>query len=312
MLFRLFFSTVILVALSGVISADGYIPSKKCAKCHREIYNEHKLSRHARAWSSDFFHSKVKETGENCLVGCHAPVAVVDQDHMVIVSQPRTKYKHEGVGCYSCHANAHTQKPTMHGPFKNTRSDYHQTRYDAKFKHTNACIPCHQYLDVYDQYNSLLKGGAKDKRCQDCHMPVVKRAIAVDSSIRTGASHRFRGAYDKDLVRESVKTGFRLDDGQLKLRVENTGGGHQIPGGIWRTLILKVEQYDKNEKITATRLIEINIENKNTLLHGKPVVYDFTVHKNSIKAAALIMLRMRPGDSEKYWQKIERKFIKID
>lgn len=307
---RAVFPVLFLFLLPG--DSRAYVPSYKCGKCHKEIYQEWKKSRHSIAWTNAAFLAKSKNrTDKSCYMGCHAPQRVINQESLKIVAKPRQSHRKEGVSCFSCHVDALDNK-AHHGPLKNATSPFHDTVYDPKFKSSNACIPCHQYLDVYDQFTSLKESGLKDKTCQSCHMPKIKRKSAKQGPFRSSASHLFVGSRDTDLLKKSVALSGKIAGDEAQIAVENIGGGHQLPGGIWRSLFLRVIEYDKQGKYLDEILTEYSIQKKRTLLYKKPDESQKKLKGKKGTIEARLLLRLNPDDKPEKFKKIKRIFLKFD
>jgi hypothetical protein len=75
--------------------------------------------------------------------------------------------------------------------------------------------------------------------CQSCHMPEIDRPVAVNSPIRRGRKHLWRGGHDPEMVKSAVAIKVTAhppvpkpgDDLMVTLTLVNAGAGHKLPTG---------------------------------------------------------------------------------
>ncbi len=96
-------------AHARVMQEDRYPSAAKCGECHRQIYDEWRVSNHAYAAISPMFHKfeqKVTELapsiGAFC-VRCHMPVGTALNEPRDLPLWKRSQVSREGVTCVSCH-----------------------------------------------------------------------------------------------------------------------------------------------------------------------------------------------------------------
>jgi hypothetical protein len=96
-------------AHAKVLEEDRYPSAAKCGECHRQIYDEWRVSNHAYAGISPMFHKfeqKVTELaptiGTFC-VRCHMSVATELGEARDLPLWKRSQVSREGVTCISCH-----------------------------------------------------------------------------------------------------------------------------------------------------------------------------------------------------------------
>ena len=95
---------------AACFATTNYPSAETCAQCHKQIYDEWRVSSHAYAAISPMFH-KFEQTitelsrgtvGYFCM-RCHAPVATIEEypRHLPIIDAPQVF--REGVTCVACH-----------------------------------------------------------------------------------------------------------------------------------------------------------------------------------------------------------------
>lgn len=236
------------------------LTAESCGTCHTEIYNEWKTSIHSQAYKDPFFHAywnKDKNTWV-CL-NCHSPLE--NQQPTMIKSIPRERveravqepnphydadFQQEGVTCAACHV----RNGVILGPFEDSAAP-HPTKFDPGFRTTQLCYRCHSVVGGPAQfYNggpcgtyAEFEGGYYMKErgfiCQSCHMPEIDRPVAVNSPIRRGRQHLWRGGHDPDMVKRAVAVQVTAnpsipkpgDDLTVSLTLVNAGAGHKLPTG---------------------------------------------------------------------------------
>ncbi len=194
--------------LSRFISAD------TCGGCHDEIYEQWQNSMHGLAHKDPLYRkvalylrkeltekNEIAEA-ESC-VKCHAPVGFVSGVTVSTTSELTDKkipdIVKDGIQCDYCHSatgarkmynNGLTLKPgngekapgVKRGPFKDSKSDFHESAFSKFHTSSEICGTCHNVRHVvfdtvlestYDEwknssYNS--KEPARHVTCQGCHM----------------------------------------------------------------------------------------------------------------------------------------------
>jgi hypothetical protein len=224
---------------------------------------------------------------------------------MIVVSEPRKIAVSKRVSCFSCHVDLLDSK-NHYGPLKDTESPFYETVYDPKINFGNACSPCHQYQDVNGQFTSLLKSRLKDKRCHTWHMQIIRRRVAKWDPIQISHNHRFFSSHDTHLLRSILKFNGEIDGKEVKITILNDRGGHHIPGGIWRTLFLRIIEFNSSQKFINEMLTEYSIEKKKTLKHGKKETVVKKLNENNGTIEVQVLLRMRPDHGTEKNKKIKR------
>jgi Cytochrome c554 and c-prime len=242
------------------VGIDG-IRAEDCAKCHRAIYDEWRTSIHSHAYADPFFQAYWNKDEHIWIcLNCHTPL-VNQQPNLVgamekpgrvetalLTPNPRydADFQEEGITCAACHV----RDGVIEGPYADSKAP-HPTRYSDRFTTTKICYTCHQVpSDRFQFYNigpcatfPEFEAGPYAKIgtiCQDCHMPLVKRAVAKGGPVRQHARrHLWRGGHDPQMIRAAVnavltnrtpteKIGREVD---YTLTFYNAGAGHKVPTG---------------------------------------------------------------------------------
>lgn len=236
------------------------LKAESCGQCHREIYEEWKTSIHARAYEDPFFQAYWKKDKNIwvCL-NCHTPLE--NQQPTLIKDIPRGRvekaaqepnphydpeYQKESITCAVCHV----RDGVIYGPFEDSAAP-HPTKFDPNFRTAQICYRCHnvesgpaQFYNVgpcgtYAEYEGKFFMQERGFICQSCHMPEIDRPVALNSPIRRGRQHLWRGGHDPDMVKRAVAVQVKVDAISPKpgdrivftLTLVNAGAGHKIPTG---------------------------------------------------------------------------------
>lgn len=196
--------------------------AESCGVCHVEIYNEWRISSHARAWNDDaqFLEEMKKTTAEPgrdaswICQNCHTPnesqlpklVTALeggDRGRPVYVDNPNfdPELQLEAVTCATCHV----RDGVVLGPFGGTGAPHPVQRTDELFA-VELCTQCHQVEEsladvelvcTFDTGVTFASSpwAAEGKTCQECHMPEVERRLAImDGPVRKTRRHWFGGS----------------------------------------------------------------------------------------------------------------------
>lgn len=189
-----------------------------CGKCHVEIYEEWKLSTHAKAWKGDLQFLAELEKSEKQGVGwlcmnCHTPVenqlprlvAALDQDRWdrpTFVPNPYfdPALQDEAITCATCHV----EDGVILGPYGNTVAP-HAIKKSERLLTAEVCTQCHQAqaerldLSLICVFNTGQEWAASPQKkegkiCQSCHMPEVERGLVAGSKPKKTRRHWFGGS----------------------------------------------------------------------------------------------------------------------
>ncbi len=192
-----------------------FISPEKCGDCHDEIYNQWKYSMHNLSQADPIyqavaFHSlkgltdpgEIKES-ETC-VKCHTPVGFFSGFPNTLSQERNNPNKvaaiaKQGIQCDYCHSltgayavynnqvslspgHGETDPGIKRGPFKDSESDFHESRYSEFHTKSEICGGCHNVRHVvfgtkldttYEEWSkSPYNSPDPQKRvtCQGCHM----------------------------------------------------------------------------------------------------------------------------------------------
>jgi mono/diheme cytochrome c family protein len=194
------------------VRVNQFIEPEVCESCHSEIFQQWNGSMHSKAfidplWRSatKLFFKDAKTTGEvlemKACVKCHTPLGF----RSYLISSPADDYDKlaelpaQGIFCNWCHnisevkhlgdagyevepGGGEDDPSTMLGPFKDSSSPFHPTKYSELHTKSEFCGLCHNVshtangLPIEQTYsewkNSPYNTGNSETtiNCQDCHM----------------------------------------------------------------------------------------------------------------------------------------------
>ncbi len=192
--------------------------AKRCAECHKTIFESWKKSRHSLAWTSEIFiEDSENRTKEKCLP-CHIPQVVKNGEK----PSPRLEHRDDGVYCVPCHL----VDGVMNGPHA-LYAPPHPTKQNPDYRKSKICGSCHEKTHKEWQQTG------HEKTCQSCHMPASKNRLVqkfllgwFHAAKKTG-DHSFpRG----DVSEENLEVkGEFLEGNRFSLRLLNTSVPHAMP-----------------------------------------------------------------------------------
>ena len=194
------------------VRVDQFIAPDVCEGCHSEIYSQWNGSMHSKAFTdpvwraaTKLFFEDAKESDEilemKACVKCHTPLGFRSYS----ISSPGDDYDKladlpaQGIFCNWCHnisevkhlgdagyevepGGGEDDPSTMLGPFKDSDSPYHPTKYSELHTKSEFCGLCHNVshaankLPIEQTYNEWKNSPyntgnpATTVNCQDCHM----------------------------------------------------------------------------------------------------------------------------------------------
>ncbi|HET6363938.1 MAG TPA: multiheme c-type cytochrome [Nitrospirota bacterium] len=248
--------------------------AKACGKCHREIYNEWAESMHGQAWTDPYFQvdSRFDGSQQICL-NCHTPL-VNQQQSLVLGFRDRDKFdpvlapnpeydaalRDEGVTCAVCHI----RNGRIVGPFRTERAP-HAVEYDPGMSRgMKPCLRCHVVMGKrWDTFYAMppcgtvaeIEKGGHEVDCIGCHMPVVVRPAAAETTAREGRRHQFQGGHAPELVKQALRVEHKLEAGELVVTLTNTGASHYLPTGTPdRHLTLELRLLGSSGQVLAEKV----------------------------------------------------------
>lgn len=266
--------------------------AKTCAMCHKAIYNEWKVRKHAGAWDDEIYQAKLKKKKRaKMCYACHIPERVLAR----LGRKPKTRKKnlHEGVNCVACHE----KDGKIHGPF-GAETDAHKSVKDPLFtdKQSSAlCQSCHSTkIDVVLPVGRDFKKAnlaAKGKSCAGCHMPKVERHLSVSpvsgkpvGEKRKGRSHKILGPNDAEFCAKAFKLSAKKNGKQLELTIENEAG-HRVPGLTIRAFHFFVRQKDGAGKTLSEKKVVVDSENGLQVVESRLFPFDLAAGAVSVEVA---------------------------
>lgn len=256
------------------------VSAAECGLCHEEIYDEWKTSIHADAWKDPYFQVDFKFDGsQQICFNCHTPLEN-QQENLVLGFRDRHKFdpvlgpnpkfdpslKDEGVTCAVCHIEG----GVIVGP--NEINDApHPVRKDSRFTDgSSVCKRCHMVKgdrwDVFlkvppcGNFAEIEETGIKID-CVKCHMPKVKRAMAIGTEERVGGRHLWRGGHDPETVKKAIKvelneTGDQTGKKGYTISLTNIGTEHRLPTGTPdRHLQVIFKLLDQNQQVLKEKSV---------------------------------------------------------
>ena len=255
-----------------------------CGGCHSEIYQQWNGSMHSNAWKDPIYRAALNIASKNTkgkvdklCMGCHTPIGVLSG-----TASPSGKGMSEvadkGVSCEVCHNisatkgignGAYVLTPKLHGrplkfgPFKDSKSPYHDTAYSELHTKSEFCGQCHDVTHPFNQtpiertYTEWKDSAyaSEGVHCQDCHMkPAPGKAAPMGPHREKIYSHNFVGGNTSiptllgsekhsNMARDMLKSAATIQilsvdnlvPGQratVVVKVSNVGAGHKLPTGF--------------------------------------------------------------------------------
>lgn len=140
--------------------------AQECGKCHIEIYEEWKGSKHALTYTSKTYRNKSLEYEANMCLPCHVPDSIFNEK-----IGPRRFYREEGVTCLACHLF----EKKHHGPFSDMKAP-HAVKANPEFYYDSSlCGKCH--VVTYESWLKTKERKTDIETCQECHMESIRRKM---------------------------------------------------------------------------------------------------------------------------------------
>jgi predicted CXXCH cytochrome family protein len=193
-----------------------------CAKCHPAIYAEHEMSTHGRAFTDEEVRLATGRFDHGDCIICHTPRPIFETG---IGMNPMRRHFNleEGNTCMTCHWRPETDYSKFMGGAEC------KSVFDDRVGEVQACGSCHRNHGTPYQWANSPLGKGSDRVCIDCHMPTVKRPVAVGEPARYVSSHRFPGSREESQLRRAYSYDARVDGNELVVTIENKGAGHNFP-----------------------------------------------------------------------------------
>lgn len=164
-----------------------YPQAKRCADCHKDIFDAWKKSRHSVAWVSEGYVKATENHSKEKCLNCHIPTTVIPGEK----PQPRLKHRDDGIYCVPCHV----KDDAMHGPY-DILSPPHPTKQNDAYRTAKFCSSCHE--KTYKQWEAT---GSK-KTCQSCHMQ--RKLARLTQSFPKSLLHAKREVADHSFPKREI------------------------------------------------------------------------------------------------------------
>ncbi|MEM1119615.1 MAG: multiheme c-type cytochrome, partial [Bacteroidota bacterium] len=234
-----------------------------CGTCHRDHYEEWKLSTHAHAWTDLQFQAEIKkESSPFMCINCHIPLqnqqeyivtGLIDGDIYKPVKEINPHFdeelQQEGITCASCHV----RDGAIIGSIGSKLAP-HKVVKDPEFLSEKLCISCHNAsaeltetlvctFETGDEWKAGPYFGKQN--CISCHMEEVERPLVAGLEKRVSHRHFFAGSGIPkfDTVTTKMLNGLAIyptapqatyqpqDSILAQIRVKNEHAGHRVPTG---------------------------------------------------------------------------------
>lgn len=222
-----------------------------CERCHADVAAEWRTSRHAAAHTNDAYRASLSREAPSVrpfCERCHAPEVLPGR-----AVDARTASL--GVSCLTCHVPL---GPVLAAPGPGKGRAPHALLRSPSFSDERACAACHEFafpgargpdaLLMQTTVREHLASGAADRAggCARCHMPIVGEGAAAHRS------HRFRGGYDPDLVRRSLRITSSREGSTVVVSLAPIGVTHAVPtGDLFRRLAVEAVARDASGRPVA-------------------------------------------------------------
>jgi hypothetical protein len=196
------------------------LKASSCGACHTEIYEEWRISTHARAWADDpQFQAELHKPRANgsdvtwMCRNCHTPLRS-QQPELVVGLQNEAldrpiyetnphfdaELQQDAITCASCHV----RDGVVLGPFGDSAAP-HPVKKSDQLLSNEVCTDCHQAKAWFEELalacvfntGTEFEDGPYAKEgftCQQCHMPKVQRPLVVGGQARATRRHWFGGS----------------------------------------------------------------------------------------------------------------------
>ena len=201
---------------------DKVMTSAFCGTCHPAIYAEHELNTHGRAYTDSEVRMATGHFQTADCIRCHTPRPIFETG---IGNNPQRRHfgLEDGNSCMTCH----WQQDTDYSQFVGGADC--KTEFDPRVGEVEACATCHKNHGTPYQWEQSPNGKSAGRVCITCHMPRIKRAVAIGGPVRRVFSHRFPGARDEAHVKRAYTYEAKVDGNVAVVVIANTGAGHNFP-----------------------------------------------------------------------------------
>jgi nitrate reductase cytochrome c-type subunit len=274
---------------TGLVS----LRAEDCGTCHKNHYEEWKLSTHAHAWTDLQFQAELrKESSPFMCINCHIPLQ--NQQEYIVkglingdIYKPAkeknplfdARFQKEGISCASCHV----RNGAIIGSNGNLNAP-HPVKKAPELLSENLCIGCHNANAVvtptlactFETGDEWKRGPFYGKKnCISCHLPNTERPLVEGFPKQKSHFHFFAGSGIPkfDTVKTMAQHGLafypqafknkitELDSLKFTLKVKNEFAGHRVPSGDpERFILIDFQLIDASKKVISSKKYRIGEE----------------------------------------------------
>jgi HEAT repeat protein len=232
------------------LSAPDPTESRFCASCHPAIYAEHVQNTHGRAFFDGEARLATRGFRREDCIRCHTPRPVAETG---IGRTPIARWSNleEGNTCLSCHAKADHDYARFVGGKECT------TAFEPRVGTVQDCATCHRIAGTPDQWSRAENGNLAGNECLDCHMPLVKRPVAVGEPPRPVRSHVFPASRSDSQIRKAYDYEASIEGNEVVVEITNKGAGHNFPTANRQRAVesLVVVRDEDGNEVTRSRMV---------------------------------------------------------
>ncbi len=209
-------------ATEASMHAQRVMTSEYCGKCHPAAYAEHEQNAHGRAFTDAEVRLATGRFSQGDCIRCHTPRPIFETGNGM---NPIRRWHGlgEGITCMSCH----WKEGVDYGSFQGGADC--GAAFDERVAEVEACAACHRNHGTPYQWEKAPKGKAAGNTCVTCHMPTVRRPIAIGGPVRRVHRHTYPGARSESQVREAYDYKATVEGNEVVVRITNSGAGHHFP-----------------------------------------------------------------------------------
>lgn len=218
--------------------------AEQCRDCHATEYEEWRGSRHALAWTNDFFQFDYRQNKRQWCRNCHIPLEAQQAS-----SDPAVALRSEGVNCIACHV----RDGVFYAKTKRAKSP-HATVAMPSFGSDDYCAGCHQFnfpiINERDEFVAYTKEPMQDTVGQFRAGPFAKTHTCRDCHANTPGQHRYAGSHDLAMLQRALTFAVCRNGDSITTTLSNVGAGHNVPtGDVHRHLLVKAWRSNAPEKL---------------------------------------------------------------
>lgn len=173
-----------------LFATEKYPRAAACAKCHRKIYDEWRVSNHAYASLSPMFHKfeqRINELAQGTIgyfcMRCHATVGTELKEERHLPLWKRARVSREGITCITCHRvgeqynKVNGARRIVQGPISDSVKGAHGSQgFDVVAKDKGELM---KKMGVHDKPMKFAQIG-KSEFCVSCHQVAVHPGIKLE------------------------------------------------------------------------------------------------------------------------------------